>query len=70
MNNTTVSSAQFAIFPYLNKAFIRLNILTPRVIGADDAEFTIYLECVSNYMGNEFHCIYDLSEKIGLDAQL
>lgn len=39
LNSTTVSSAQFAVFPYLNKAFIRLNILTPRAIGADDAEF-------------------------------
>ena len=39
VNSTTVTSAQFAIFPYLNKAFIRLNVLTPRAIGADDAEF-------------------------------
>lgn len=39
LNSTTVSSAQFAVFPYLNKAFIRLNILTPRAIAADDAEF-------------------------------
>jgi hypothetical protein len=39
VNSTTVTSAQFAIFPYLNKAFIRLNILTPRAIAADDAEF-------------------------------
>lgn len=38
-NGTTISSFQFATFPYLNKAFIRLNILTPRAIGADDAEF-------------------------------
>ena len=39
VNSTTVTSAQFATFPYLNKAFIRLNILTPRAIAADDAEF-------------------------------
>lgn len=39
LNSTTVTSAQFAVFPYLNKAFIRLNIQTPRAIAADDAEF-------------------------------
>ena len=39
MNSTTVTSAQFATFPYLNKAFIRLNILTPSAIAADGAMF-------------------------------
>lgn len=39
LNNTTVTSAQFATFPYLNKAFIRLNILTPSAIAADGALF-------------------------------
>lgn len=39
LNSTTVSSSQFAVFPYLNKAFIRLNILTPSAIAADGALF-------------------------------
>lgn len=39
LNNATVTSAQFATFPYLNKAFIRLNILTPSAIAADGAIF-------------------------------
>ena len=39
LNNTTVTSAQFATFPYLNKAFIRLNILTTSAIAADGALF-------------------------------
>ena len=39
VNSTTVTSAQFATFPYLNKAFIRLNILTPSAIPADGAMF-------------------------------
>ena len=39
LNNATVTSAQFATFPYLNKAFIRLNILTPSAIAADGAMF-------------------------------
>ena len=39
LNSATVTSAQFAIFPYLNKAFIRLNILTPSAIAADGAMF-------------------------------
>jgi hypothetical protein len=65
VNNTTVSSAQFAVFPYLNKAFIRLNILTPRVIGADDAEFIALPSIIStahtalscyNEIGYDIHC--------------
>lgn len=39
LNSATVTSAQFATFPYLNKAFIRLNILTPSAIAADGAMF-------------------------------
>ncbi len=39
LSNTTVTSAQFATFPYLNKAFIRLNILTTSAISADGALF-------------------------------
>lgn len=39
LNNTTITSYQLAIFPYLNKAFIRLNLLAGRIIAADDAEY-------------------------------
>lgn len=39
LSNTTITSSQFAVFPYLNKAFIRLNILTPSAIAADGALF-------------------------------
>jgi hypothetical protein len=65
LNSTTVTSAQFATFPYLNKAFIRLNILTPRAIAADDAEFIALpstiptahtaLACY-NEIGYDIHC--------------
>ena len=39
LNKTTSTSSYLAIFPYLNKAYIRLNLLAGRAIGADDAEY-------------------------------
>ena len=39
LNKTTITSYQLAIFPYLNKAYIRLNLLAGRIIAADDAEY-------------------------------
>lgn len=65
LNNTTVTSSQFAIFPYLNKAFIRLNILTTSAIAADGAMFVALpstiptahtaLACY-NEIGYDIHC--------------
>lgn len=65
LNGTTVTSFQFATFPYLNKAFIRLNVLSGRAIGADDAEFIALpstiptahtaLSCY-NEIGYDIHC--------------
>ena len=65
LNSTTVTSAQFAIFPYLNKAFIRLNIVTPSAIAADGAMFIALpstiptahtaLACY-NEIGYDIHC--------------
>ena len=65
LNSTTVTSAQFATFPYLNKAFIRLNILTPSAIAADGAMFIALpstiptahtaLACY-NEIGYDIHC--------------
>lgn len=65
LNNTTVTSAQFATFPYLNKAFIRLNILTTSAIAADGALFVALpstiptahtaLSCY-NEIGYDIHC--------------
>lgn len=65
LNSTTVTSSQFAIFPYLNKAFIRLNIVTPSAIAADGAMFIALpstiptahtaLACY-NEIGYDIHC--------------
>ena len=65
LNNTTITSFQFATFPYLNKAFIRLNVLPGRAIGADDAEFIALpsviptahtaLSCYNEF-GYDIHC--------------
>lgn len=65
LNNTTVTSSQFAVFPYLNKAFIRLNILTTSSIAADGALFVALpstiptahtaLSCY-NEIGYDIHC--------------
>ena len=65
VSGTTITSSQFATFPDLNKAFIRLNIHTPRAIGADDAEFIALpstiptahtaLSCY-NEIGYDIHC--------------
>ena len=65
LNGTTITSFQFATFPYLNKAFIRLNVLAGRVIGADDAEFIALPSVIStahtalscyNEWGYDIHC--------------
>lgn len=65
VNNTTITSSQFAVFPYLNKAFIRLNILTTAAIAADGAAFVALpstiptahtaLSCY-NEIGYDIHC--------------
>lgn len=65
LNSTTVTSSQFAIFPYLNKAFIRLNVVTPSAIAADGAMFIALpstiptahtaLACY-NEIGYDIHC--------------
>jgi len=65
LNSTTVTSSQFAVFPYLNKAFIRLNIVTPSAIAADGAMFIALpstiptahtaLACY-NEIGYDIHC--------------
>lgn len=65
LNNTTVTSSQFAVFPYLNKAFIRLNILTTSAIAADGAMFVALpstiptahtaLSCYNEF-GYDIHC--------------
>lgn len=65
LNGTTITSFQFATFPYLNKAFIRLNVLAGRAIGADDAEFIALPSVIStahtalscyNEWGYDIHC--------------
>ena len=65
LNGTTVTSFQFATFPYLNKAFIRLNVLAGRAIGADDAEFIALPSTIAtahtalscyNEWGYDIHC--------------
>lgn len=65
MNNTTISSCQFAVFPYLNKAFIRLNVLLGSTLVADGAAYIAMPSTVStahtalscyNHSGYDIHC--------------
>ena len=65
LNNTTITSYQFAIFPYLNKAFIRLNVLLGSALSADGGRYIAMPSTVStahtglscfNTGGNDIHC--------------
>lgn len=65
LNSTTVTSYQFAIFPYLNKAFIRLNVLLGSALDADEARYIAMPSTVStahtalscfNIAGYDIHC--------------
>lgn len=65
LNNTTITSYQFAVFPYLNKAFIRLNVLLGSALAADDAKYIAMPSTVAtahtslscyNHNGYDIHC--------------
>lgn len=65
LNSTTVTSYQFAVFPYLNKAFIRLNVLLGSALDADEARYIVMPSTVStahtalscfNIAGYDIHC--------------
>ncbi len=65
LNSTTVTSYQFAVFPYLNKAFIRLNVLLGSALASDGARYIVMpstmatahtaLSCY-NTSGYDIHC--------------
>ncbi len=65
LNSTTVTSYQFAVFPYLNKAFIRLNVLLGSALASDGARYIAMpstmatahtaLSCY-NTSGYDIHC--------------
>lgn len=65
LNSTTITSCQFAVFPYLNKAFIRLNVLLGSALAADGARYIAMPSTVAtahtalscyNYNGYDIHC--------------
>lgn len=65
LNSTTITSYQFAVFPYLNKAFIRLNVLLGSALGADEPRYIAMPSTVStahtalscfNTSGYDIHC--------------
>ena len=65
LNSTTITSYQFAVFPYLNKAFIRLNVLLGSALDADEARYIVMPSTVStahtalscfNIAGYDIHC--------------
>lgn len=65
LNSTTITSYQFAVFPYLNKAFIRLNVLLGSALAADDAKYIVMPSTVAtahtalscyNHNGYDIHC--------------
>ena len=65
LNSTTITSYQFAVFPYLNKAFIRLNVLLGSALDADEARYIAMPSTVStahtalscfNIAGYDIHC--------------
>lgn len=65
LNSTTITSYQFAVFPYLNKAFIRLNILLGSALPADGGRYIAMPSTVStahtalscfNTAGYDIHC--------------
>lgn len=65
LNSTTITSYQFAVFPYLNKAFIRLNVLLGSALDADEARYIAMPSAVStahtalscfNIAGYDIHC--------------
>lgn len=65
LNSTTITSAQFAVFPYLNKAFIRLNVLLGSALPADSARYIAMPSTVAtahtalscyNHSGYDIHC--------------
>lgn len=65
LNSTTITSYQFAVFPYLNKAFIRLNVLLGSTLAADDAKYIAMPSTVAtahtalscyNHSGYDIHC--------------
>ena len=65
LNSTTITSYQFAVFPYLNKAFIRLNVLLGSALDADEARYIAMPSTVAtahtalscfNIAGYDIHC--------------
>lgn len=65
LNGTTITSCQFAVFPYLNKAFIRMNVLLGSALAADDARYIAMPSTVAtahtalscyNHSGYDIHC--------------
>lgn len=65
LNSTTITSYQFAVFPYLNKVFIRLNVLLGSALDADEARYIAMPSTVStahtalscfNIAGYDIHC--------------
>ena len=65
LNSTTITSYQFAVFSYLNKAFIRLNVLLGSALDADEARYVVMPSTVStahtalscfNIAGYDIHC--------------
>lgn len=65
LNNTTITSCQFAVFPYLNKAFIRMNVLLGSALAADGARYIAMPSTVAtahtalscyNHSGYDIHC--------------
>ncbi len=65
LNNTTITSYQFAVFPYLNKAFIRLNVLLGSALSVDGGRYIAMPSTVStahtglscfNTGGYDIHC--------------
>ena len=65
LNSTTITSYQFAVFPYLNKAFIRLNVLLGSALDADEARYIVMPSTVAtahtalscfNIAGYDIHC--------------
>lgn len=65
LNGTTITSCQFAVFPYLNKAFVRMNVLLGSALAADDARYIAMPSTVAtahtalscyNHSGYDIHC--------------